>query len=33
MQTGLPDVVESRLRDRRAQWIHMGGMDMRQVRS
>ena len=32
-QTGLPDVVESRLRDRRAQWIHMGGMDMRQVRS
>jgi DNA replication protein DnaC len=33
MQTGLPDVVESRLRDRRAQWINMGGMDMRQVRS
>lgn len=32
MQTGLPAVVESRLRDRRAQWIHMGGMDMRQVR-
>ena len=32
MQSGLPDVVESRLRDRRAQWIHMGGMDMRQVR-
>ena len=31
-QTGLPEVVESRLRDRRAQWIHMGGMDMRQVR-
>ena len=31
MQTGLPHVVESRLRDRRAQWIHMGGMDMRQV--
>jgi DNA replication protein DnaC len=33
MRTGLPDVVESRLRDRRAQWINMGGMDMRQVRS
>ena len=33
LQTGLPDVVESRLRDRRAQWIHVGGMDMRQVRS
>jgi DNA replication protein DnaC len=33
MQTGLPAVVESRLRDRRAQWIHMGGMDMRQVRA
>ena len=33
LPTGLPDVVESRLRDRRAHWIHMGGMDMRQVRS
>jgi hypothetical protein len=26
MQSGLPGVVESRLRDRWAQWIHMGGM-------
>ncbi len=33
MKTGLPDVVESRLRDRRAQFINMGGMDMRQVRA
>ena len=33
LQTGLPHVVESRLRDRRAQWIHMGGMDMRRVRA
>jgi DNA replication protein DnaC len=33
MKSGLPDVVESRLRDRRAQWINMGGMDMRQIRN
>lgn len=32
-RTGLPDVVESRLRDRRAGWIGVGGMDMRRVRS
>jgi DNA replication protein DnaC len=29
---GLPGVVESRLRDVRAQWINVGGRDMRQVR-
>lgn len=32
MRTGLPGVVESRLRDFRAQWINVGGRDMRQVR-
>lgn len=30
--SGLPGVVESRLRDVRAQWINVGGLDMRQVR-
>jgi DNA replication protein DnaC len=29
---GLPGVVESRLRDVRAQWINVGGKDMRRVR-
>ena len=30
--SGLPGVVESRLRDVRAQWINVGGKDMRRVR-
>jgi hypothetical protein len=30
--SGLPGVVESRLRDVRAQWINVGGKDMRQIR-
>lgn len=30
--SGLPGVVESRLRDRRAEWINVGGQDMRKVR-
>ncbi len=31
-RSGLPGVVESRLRDVRAQWINVGGRDMRKVR-
>ena len=31
-RSGMPGVVESRLRDVRAQWINVGGRDMRQVR-
>lgn len=30
---GLPGVVESRLRDRRAHWINIGGRDMRKIRN
>jgi DNA replication protein DnaC len=30
-RTGLPGVVESRLRDVRATWLNIGGRDMRQV--
>lgn len=33
MQTDLPGVIESRLRDRQAQWIPMGGVDMRRIRA
>lgn len=33
MRTGLPGVIESRLRDRQAQWIPMGGVDMRRIRN
>lgn len=30
-KTNLPGVVESRLRDRRATWVEIGGVDMRRV--
>lgn len=33
MRTDLSGVIESRLRDRQAQWIPMGGVDMRRVRA